>query len=67
MVYDPKTNHLWVATTAKKVMILDADKMTLVASVDTGSKTTHTGAVNPTTHEVYIYEGDANLLGIYTP
>lgn len=107
MVYDPKTNHLWVATTAKKVLILDADtletvgsipatasddqmafdpgrrliyafggtgfdafdadKMTLVASVDTGSKTTHTGAVNPTTHEVYIYEGDANLLGIYTP
>jgi YVTN family beta-propeller protein len=107
MVYDPKTNHLWVATTAKKVLIMDADtletvgsipatasddqmaidpgrrliyafggtgfdafdadKMTLVASVDTGSKTTHTGAVNPDTHDVYVYEGDANLVGIYRP
>jgi len=107
MVYDAKTNHLWVATTAKKVLVLDADtlatvgsisatasddqmaidpgrrliyafggtgfdafdadKMTLVASVDTGSKTTHTGTVNTDTHDVYVYEGDANLLGIYKP
>ena len=27
MVYDPKTNRLWVATTDKKVLILDADML----------------------------------------
>lgn len=105
MVYDPKTNRLWVATTDKQVLILDADMlmriitlkatepddaisfdpglrlvyafgghgfdvynadtMEHVAYVNTGSLVTHTGAVNPTNHEVYVYEGQANVLGVY--
>jgi hypothetical protein len=105
MVYDPKTNRLWVATTDKQVLILDADMlmrittlratepddaisfdpgrrlvyafgghgfdvynadtMEHVAYVNTGSPVTHTGAVDPTNHEVYVYEGQANVLGVY--
>jgi YVTN family beta-propeller protein len=105
MVYDPRTNRLWVATTAKKVLILnadtletigsiptttsddqlaidpgrrlvyafggtgfdtfDADRMVKVASVDTGSQITHTGTVDTDTHNVYVYEGAANVVGVY--
>lgn len=105
MAYDPKTNRLWVATTDRQVLILDADMlmqitatkatepddeigfdpgqrlvyvfgghgfdtynadtMQHVAYVDTGSGITHTGTVDPVTHEVYVYEGQANVLGVY--
>ncbi len=109
MIYDPKTNHLWVGTTAKEVLVLDAstlatvatvparsgidevafdpglrlvytfegsakgfevysaDEMKRVAYVNTGSGNTHTGDVDPKTHRVYAYEGDANVVGVYAP
>ena len=109
MTYDKNTNHLWVGTTAKKVLVLDADTlevvgsapahggidevvfdpglrlvyafessakgfdvfnaddMTPVAYVNTGSGNTHTGDVDPSTHRVFAYEGDANILAVYVP
>jgi YVTN family beta-propeller protein len=109
MAYDPKTNHLWVGTTNKKVLVLDADTlesvgsapahggidevvfdpglrlvytfessakgfdafnaddMTPVAYVNTGSGNTHTGDVDPSSHRVFVYEGDANILAVYAP
>ncbi len=103
--YDAKTDRLWVATTDRQVLILDAnmlmpittpaatepddaisfdpscrlvytfgghgfdvynaDTLEHVAYVNTGSAVTHTGAVDPTTHRVYVYEGQANVLGVY--
>jgi YVTN family beta-propeller protein len=105
MVYDSKTDHLWVATTDKQLLVLNpdtlarvktlaateaddqmgfdpglrlvyafgghgfdvynADTMEHVAYVDTGSPVTHTGAVDPITHQVYVYEGHANVLAVY--
>ena len=105
MVYDPRGARLWVATTGKRVLVLDpdtfakvktlaateaddqmgfdpglrlvyafgghgfdvynADTMEHVAYVDTGSPVTHTGAIDPATHQVYVYEGQANVLGVY--
>lgn len=105
MVYDPKTNRLWVATTDKQVVILDADMLVEITNppatepddgmsfdpglrliyafgghgfdvynadtlqhvtyVNTGSAITHTGAVDPVNHQVYAYEGQANVLGVY--
>ncbi len=45
--------------------VYNADTMEHVAYVDTGSSVTHTGAVDPATHQVYVYEGQANVLGVY--
>ncbi len=45
--------------------VYNADTMEHVAYVDTGSAVTHTGAVDPATHQVYVYEGQANVLGVY--
>lgn len=109
MIYDPVRNHLWVGTTGKWVLVLDArtlhvvgrapthggtdevafdpglrlvytfegqakgfdafnaDTLAQVAYVNTGSGNTHTGTVNPVTHYVYAYEGDANVVGVYSP
>ena len=109
MVYDQKTNHLWVGTTNNKVLVLDADTLETVGSapahggidqlafdpglrlvytfessakgfdafnaddmmpvayVNTGSGNTHTGDVDPSSHRVYVYEGDANILAVYVP
>jgi hypothetical protein len=105
MVYDSKMDRLWVATTDKRVLVLNADTlgkvkilaateaddqmgfdpglrlvyafgghgfdvynadtMEHIAYVDTGSAVTHTGAVDLATHQVYVYEGQANVLGVY--
>jgi YVTN family beta-propeller protein len=109
MVYDARTNHLWVGTTHKEVLVLNATTLDVVATipakagidemafdpgarfvyafegaakgfeafgadslkpiayVDTGSGNTHTGTVDPRTHAVYAYEGDANVVGVYAP
>jgi len=45
--------------------VYNADTMEHIAYVDTGSPVTHTGAVDPATHQVYVYEGQANVLGVY--
>ena len=45
----------------------DADSMELVADVNTGVGTTHTGDVNPATHAVYAYEGDRAAVGVFVP
>jgi len=105
MIYDPKTNRLWVGTTDKQVWIInantlakikvvpategddalafdptqrlvfafggqgfdvyDANSFEHVAYVNTGSPITHSGTVDPVTHQVYVYEGKANVLGVY--
>ncbi len=105
VAYDPKTNRLWVATTDKQVLVLDADRLMQItnppatepddgisfdaglrrvyvfgghgfdvynadtlqhmAYVNTGSAITHTGTVDPVNHQVYAYEGQANVLGVY--
>jgi YVTN family beta-propeller protein len=109
MAYDSRTNRLWVGTTAKRVLVLNADTLRTIRSipahggidevaldpglrllyafessargfdifsldgmraagfVSTGVGNTHTGAVNPKTHRVYAYEGDANILAVYAP
>ena len=105
IVYDPKTDRLWLGTTDKQVWILNpdtlaeiksvpateaddqlvvdpsmrrvyafgghgfdvynADTMQHIAYVDTGSDITHTGTVDLANHNVYVYEGQANVLGVY--
>jgi DNA-binding beta-propeller fold protein YncE len=45
--------------------VYSADTMEHVAYVDTESAVTHTGVVDPATHQVYVYEGQANVLGVY--
>lgn len=47
--------------------VFDLDTMQPVASTDTGSGNSHTGTVNPTTHYVYVYEGNNDKVGVYTP
>ncbi len=105
IVYDSKTDRLWVGTTDKQMWILNpdtlakvksvsatesddqlvidpdmrrvyafgghgfdvynADTMEHIAYVNTGSDVTHTGTVDLSNHEVYVYEGKANVLGVY--
>ncbi len=45
--------------------VYDADTMQHIAYVNTGSDITHTGTVDLANHNVYVYEGKANVLGVY--
>lgn len=105
MAYDPSTNRLWVATTAKKVLVFDADTLQQLATlkesssgdevqfdptanivvafggkgfdvydaktmkwtggVKSKSANSHTGAIDTFLHDIYLYEGDANVVVDY--
>ena len=54
-------------SSAKGFDVFNADTRLPVAYVNTGSGNTHTGDVNPKTHNVYVYEGDANVVAVYAP
>ncbi|HKM76740.1 MAG TPA: hypothetical protein VJZ32_09990 [Candidatus Bathyarchaeia archaeon] len=45
--------------------VYDADSLQHVMFVDTSSPITHTGTVDTANHEVYAYEGQANVVGVY--
>ncbi|HSB79814.1 MAG TPA: hypothetical protein VLM91_13625 [Candidatus Methylomirabilis sp.] len=45
--------------------VYNADAMEHIAYVNTGSPITHSGTADPMTHQVYAYEGQANVLGVY--
>lgn len=47
--------------------IYDADSFQHLGFLDTGSGNAHTGVVNQANHQVYLYEGNANLLAIFSP
>jgi hypothetical protein len=65
---DPGMRLLYsFSSSARGFDVFDLDTMQPVASVDTLSVNTHTGIVNPTTHYVYAYEGNADQVGVYTP
>jgi YVTN family beta-propeller protein len=109
MIFDARSNRLWVGTTDNEVLVLDATTLRILdrlparggidevafdpalrlvytfegpakgfdvynastmmheAFVDTGSGNTHTGTVDLKTHDVYAYEGNANVVGVYLP
>ncbi len=106
MVYDPKTKHLFMGTTDKKMLVLDAKTGEQVASIplkgsadevaiDVGArrafvgdkagmvevidldqnkladtipseKNMHTLAVDPKTHNVYVYRNESNKLDVFS-
>ncbi len=47
--------------------VFNADTRLPAAYINTGSGNTHTGDVNTRTHNVYVYEGDANVVAVYAP
>jgi LPXTG-motif cell wall-anchored protein len=68
MAFDPGLRLIYAFEgSANGFDAYDADTLKPVAYVNTGSGNTHTGTVDPATHRVFAYEGDANLLAVYTP
>jgi YVTN family beta-propeller protein len=66
--FDPEKRFVYTfESSAKGFDVFNADTRLPVAYVNTGSGNTHTGDVNPTTHTVYVYEGDANVVAVYAP
>jgi hypothetical protein len=66
--FDPGLRLVYTFESAAKGFdVFNADARVPVAYINTGSGNTHTGDVNPTTHNVYVYEGDANVVGVYAP
>jgi len=47
--------------------VYDADTLQHIMFVDTSSPITHTGTVDTANHDVYAYEGQANVVGVYAP
>jgi len=45
--------------------VYDANTLQHITFVDTSSPITHTGTVDTVNHEVYAYEGQANVVGVY--
>ena len=64
MVFDAKTNHLWVGTTGKEVLILDPDTLQIV-----GRAPAHGGidevSFDPGLRLVYTFEGSAKGFDAY--
>lgn len=65
MIYDPKTNRLWVGTTAKKVLILDAATLATVATAPARSGIDEV-AFDPGLRLVYTFEGAAKGFEVYS-
>jgi hypothetical protein len=66
--FDPGRRLVYTfESSAKGFDVFNADTRLPVAYVNTGSGNTHTGDVNPKTHNVYVYEGDANMVAVYAP
>ncbi len=45
--------------------VYDANTLQHIMFVNTSSPITHTGTVDTANHEVYAYEGQANVVGVY--
>ena len=66
--FDPGLRLIYAfESSANGFDVFNADTRLPAAYVNTGSGNTHTGAVNPKTHNVYVYEGDANVVAVYAP
>ncbi len=68
VAFDPGRRLVYTFESAAQGFdVFNADTRLPVAYVNTGSGNTHTGDVSPKTHAVYVYEGDANAVGVYAP
>lgn len=66
--FDPGLRLVYTfESSAKGFDVFNADTRLPVGYINTGSGNTHTGDVNPKTHNVYVYEGDANVVAVYSP
>ena len=45
--------------------VYNTDTLRHVEYVNTGSDVTHTGTIDAVNHQMYAYEGQANVLGVY--
>ncbi len=64
MSYDPKTNRLWVGTTAKKVLVLDADTLKVVGSTPARAAIDQV-SWDPELRLIYTFEGSANGFEVF--
>jgi len=64
MAFDP-TTRLMYTFGGKGFDVYDANTLQHLNFVDTSSPITHTGTVDTANHEVYAYEGQANVVGVY--
>ncbi len=64
LVLDPSMRRVY-AFGGHGFDVYDADTMQHIAYVNTGSEITHTGTVDLANHNVYVYEGQTNVLGVY--
>ena len=64
MAFDP-TMRLIYAFGGTGFDVYDANTPQHLIFVDTSSPITHTGTVDTANHEVYAYEGQANVVGVY--
>ncbi len=68
VAFDPGLGLVYVFEgSADGFDVYDANTMSHVTFVSTGIGQTHTGDVNPATHLVYAYCGDARLVAVYKP
>ncbi len=66
--FDPALRLVYAfESSAQGFDVFNADTRLPVAYINTGSGNTHTGDVNTRTHNVYVYEGDANVVAVYAP
>ena len=66
--FDPGLRLVYAfESSAKGFDVFNADTRLPAAYINTGSGNTHTGDVDPRTHNVYVYEGDANVVAVYAP
>jgi len=68
VAYDP-TYHLVYAfeSDAKGFNVYNAQTMKPVTFVSTGYGKTHTGAVDPSNHKIFVYVGEAHAVYVYQP
>ena len=63
-VYDAKNKHLWVATTGKKILVLDPDSLATVKELPQKSGA-DVAAFDPNLGLVYVFEGGGKGFDVY--
>ncbi len=68
VAYDPAYHFVYAfESDAKGFNVYNAQTMKPVTFVSTGYGKTHTGAVDPSNHKVFVYVGEAHAVYIYQP
>ncbi|OCX74776.1 hypothetical protein A6M23_04945 [Acidithiobacillus thiooxidans] len=68
IAYDPTYHFVYAfESDAKGFNVYNAQTMKPVTFVSTGYGKTHTGAVDPSNHKIFVYVGEAHAVYVYQP